>query len=97
VLRPSLCINDCFISCFLIVLSVIILAPVTGSADKVVVLIEHCKIGAPSCGPLLDIRARSDGLDCHGNLGNGLPLANLLAPIIFDSLEAVGNTFIWNG
>ena len=87
-------INVFFISLFFIVLLVFKMASVAGFGKEAAMLIKHGKVGVPGSCSLLIIHASSGRLDCSGNFGNSFPFADVLAPIIFNGLETVGDTFV---
>jgi len=74
-----------------------LLATIAGPGEEVVMFVKHCEVGATCRCTLLVIRASSAGPDGGSNLGDGIPLANVAAPIIFDGFEAISDTFVLDG
>jgi len=72
-----------------------LLASNTGMGKKFVVFIKHCKVSVSSSWNSLVICARSDWLECRGNLGDCFPLADALAPIVLNNFDADSDTLCW--
>jgi hypothetical protein len=69
------------------------LTTVAGPDEEAIMLVEHREIGASRGCSLFVIRASSVGPDCCSDLGDSLPFADVVTPIVFNGFETIGDTF----
>ena len=91
-LMPNLTTKDfLLVIWFLIIQFTSWLSSGVSTSKQAVMIVKHCNVSIPGSGPLLVIHASSGRPDGGGDLGDSLPLGEILPPIILNGFEAVGN------
>jgi hypothetical protein len=93
-LGPNLSTNGVFVLLFSKVTPPFLLTAVTGPSEEVVMLVKHCKVGT-TCGcSLFVICASSVRPDRGGDLGDSIPFADVVAPIVVNGFETISDAFV---